>query len=626
MVSGPPLYGSVIRFASGRVIGSMRRTRATALVALGTAASVVLAGCGGGGSGPAAPAPAPSTQNFDPGTVGKIDGPYNRPQVTDIGDVAVTVDEGFQDYNNNTGAANSLANTYVNPLLQPSPYFVDENLVLRIDRDYMESVTVTSTDPQVIEWKWRPDAVWSDGQPIGCKDMYLLWLAANVTAKDGDAQIFDSTPTGYDRVSGISCSPDGKTVTTTFGQPYADYRGLFSVAGQAGSQLLPAHILEQRTGIPDITKIDPKVDNEQLRAAGKFFTTGWNGFDAAVALSGGPYRIESSTRNDTTVLVRNERWWANPGGPARITISAVTDSQANVQKLLNKEAQVIAPQAESAIAEQIRAQGGEFTVFARGGQTYEHIDFQMTNPLFRDNPELRKAVASCVNRQDLVDKLIKSVDPAAVPLGNFVFQPNETGFEDHYAGVGTGDAATAKTLLEGAGWTLGPDGVYAKNGQRASFRLGFKLVDRRAQTAQLVAASCKPAGIEVIADPAEDFNDRRLPAGDFDAALFAWVGSPIKSSVVPNYISKAAGGTANYNNYSNPKFDEVFLASNGELDFAKRTQLFNDADKIMAEDMHSIPLFQLPDFAAADRTIGPVSYLGFGGGPLWNAFAWQKGQ
>ena len=161
-----------------------------------------------------------------------------------------------------------------------------------------------------------------------------------------------------------------------------------------------------------------------------------------------------------------------------------------MQKLLNKEVQVIGPQAESAIAEQIRAQGGEFDVFARGGQTYEHIDFQMSNPLFKDNPELRKAVATCVNRQDLVDKLIKSVDPAAVPLGNFMFQPNEAGYEDHYAGVGTGDAAAAKALMEGGGWTLGPDGVYAKNGQRASFRIGYKLVDRRTQT---VAARSRPA-------------------------------------------------------------------------------------------------------------------------------------
>ena len=602
----------------------MRTTRATGLVALGATMSVLLAACGGGGGGAAAPVAPPSTQDFNPGAIGGSDQTYTRPQVPDMGDVVVTVDEGFQDYNNNTGAANSLANVYVLPLLQPSPYFVDENLVIRVDNDYMQSITVTSTDPQVIEWKWRPEAVWSDGQPIGCKDMYLLWLAANATAKDGDAQVFDSAPNGYDQISKIDCSPDGRTVTTTFSKPYADYRGLFSVAGQAGGQLLPAHILEQRTGIPDITKIDPKVDTPELRAAGKFFTTGWNGFDAAVALSGGPYKIVSSVRNDTTVLERNEKWWGNPGGPAKLTISAVTDSQANVQKLLNKEAQVIAPQAESAIAEQIRAQGGEFEVYARGGQTYEHIDFQMTNPLFANNPELRKAIAACVNRQDLVDKLIKSVDPAAVPLGNFIFQPNEAGYEDHYADTGNGDTAAAKSLLEGAGWTLGADGIYAKNGQRASFKLGHKLVDRRNQTVQLIAASCKPAGIEVIDDPAEDFNDRRLPAGDFEAALFAWVGSPIKSSLVPNYVSKSAGGTANYNNYSNPQVDQLLTTSNTQLDFAQRTTSLNEADKLMAQDMHSIPLFQLTDFAAADSAIKPVSYLGFGGGALWNAFAWTK--
>lgn len=604
----------------------MTRTRAASLVAVSATAALVLTACGGGGGGGGTDTPGSSqtTQDFDPGDVGKTDEPYNRPQVPDMGNVLVTVDEGYQDYNNNTGSANSLANTYVNPLLQPSPYLVDEKLGLRVDKDYMESVTVTSTAPQVVEWKWRPEAVWNDGQAIGCKDMYLLWLAATTTVKDGEAQIFDSSPTGYDKISKLDCSPDGKTVTATFAEPFADWRGLFSVVGQAGSQLLPAHVLEQKTGIADITKIDPKTDNPDLRKAATFFTTGWTGGDPAVALSAGPFKIESSTRNDTTVLVRNDKWWGAPAGPAKLTISAVTDSQANVQKLLNKEAQVIAPQAESAVAEQIRAQGGDFNVFAQGGQTYEHIDFQMSKPLFKDNPEFRKAVATCINRQDIVDKLVKSVDPNAKPLGNFLFQPNEAGYEDHYAGLGTGDVAATKTLMEGAGWALGADGVYAKNGVRASFKLGHKLVDRRSQTVQLAAASCKPAGIEIVDDPAEDFNDRRLPAGDFDAALFAWVGSPIKSSSVANYISKDKGGTANYNSYSNPKLDELLLASNSELDFAKRSQMFNDADKVMAADLHSIPLFQLPDFAASDQAINPVSYLGFAGGALWNAYAWTK--
>ena len=319
----------------------------------------------------------------------------------------------------------------------------------------MQSVTVTSQNPQVVEYKWRPEAVWSDGAPVGCKDMYLLYLAAVSPVKDGDAQIFDSSPTGYDQISKIDCSADQKTVTVTFATPFADYRGLWSAAGQAGSEMLPAHILEQRTGIADITKVDPRVDTPQLRAAGTFFTTGWNGFDPAVALSAGPFRIESSVRNAETVLVRNEKWWGNPAGPAKVTITAVTDSQANVQKLLNKEVQVIAPQAESAVSEQIRAQGGDYTMYAAGGQTYEHIDFNMARPLFADHPELRKAVATCLNRQRLLDNLIRSVDPDAVPLGNFIFQPNEAGYEDHYAQYGTGDVAGAKKLMDDAGWTLG---------------------------------------------------------------------------------------------------------------------------------------------------------------------------
>ena len=602
----------------------MRRTRTAALGALVAACALVLAACGGGGDTGAAPeAPAP-TQNFEPGKDAATDTPFSRPQVADLGDVLVTVDEGFQDYNNNTGAANSLANTYVLPLLQPSPFFTDDKLTLRLDTDYMQSVNVTSQDPQTVEYKWRPEAVWSDGQPIGCKDMYLLYLAAVSPVQDAGAQIFDSGPTGYDQISKIDCTPDQKTVTVTFTTPFADYRGLWTAAGQGGSQMVPAHVLEQRAGIADITKVDPRTDTPELRAAAKFFTTGWTGFDPAVALSGGPYAIQSSTRNAETVLVRNDRWWGNPGGPAKLTVTAVTDSQANVQKLLNKEVQVIAPQAESAVAEPIRAQGGDYTVFAAGGQTYEHIDFNLARPLLGDHPELRKAVATCINRTRLLDNLIRSVDPNAVPLGNFIFQPNESGYEDHYAAYGTGDAAAAKKLMEDAGWTLGPDQVYAKDGQRASFKIGRKLVDRRAQTVQQAIGDCRPAGIEIIDDPAEDFNDRRLPAGDFDAALFAWVGGPVKSSLIQNYESKAVGGSANYNGYSNPKVDELLKQSATQLDFAARTTTLNEVDRLMADDLHSIPLFQLPDFSAAVSTVGPVSYIGATGGPLWNAFAWTR--
>jgi peptide/nickel transport system substrate-binding protein len=600
---------------AGRTAGSALAALLLALMAACSPGTAGPNGAGGGDTG--------GPQDLNPGALGNADQTFTRPRVADLGDVSITVDESFQDYNNNTGAANSLANSYFLPLMQPSPFFVDADFSLKLDKDYMESVTVTSTNPQVVVWKWRPEAVWSDGAPIGCKDMYLLYLAARSPAKDGAAQVFDSGPTGYDQVSKFECSPDGRTVTTTFGTPYADYRGLWSAAGQGGSQLLPAHVLEQRAGIPDITKVPVDADTPEVRRAAQFYTKGWNDFDAAVALSGGPYSIRSAQRNQQIVLERNPRWWGNPGGPATITATAVTDSQSAVQKLQNKEVQVIAPQAESAIAEQVRA-AGDLTVFARSGQTYEHIDFNMDRPLFKDNPELRKAFAACVNREDIVNKLVRGVDPNAKPLGNFLLNQSEPGYADHYAGVGTGDVAAAKTLLERGGWRLGPDEVYAKGAQRASFVIGHKLVDRRNQTVQLIAGSCRPAGIEVLDGGKESFNDKELPAGDFDAALFAWVGGSIKSSLTGNYSSKSRGGSANYNDYSNPRVDALLAQANTQLDFTQRQATFNDADGLMAQDMHSLPLFSLTDFACSVRDIGPVSYVGATGGPLWNAFAWHR--
>jgi peptide/nickel transport system substrate-binding protein len=598
--------------------------RRTAALAAALTVGLVLSACGGGaGPGGGGGDDVNSGQNLNPGAVNATDQSFSRPAVPDIGEVKVALDEGFQDYNNNTGAANNIANNYLLGLIIPSPYFEDLDFSLKIDKDYMESITVKSADPQVIEYKWRPDAVWSDGAPVGCKDMYLAYLAnANAVAKKGPNP-FDTQGSGFDQISKFECTPDGKTVTVTFGKPFADWRGMWSMVAQGGNQLLPAHILEQKTGIPDITKVPVNADTPEVRKAAEFYTKGWNDFDASVDLSAGPYLMQSSTRNQQATLVRNPKWWGHPGGPSQIDTQAVTDSQAAVQALLNKETPVIGPQADPTVAEQVRA-GGDFKVFARGGQTYEHLDFNMARPIFGQHPELRNAVAACVNRQDIVDKLVKGIDPKIKPLGSFTINPNEAGYVDHYQGVGTGDVAKAKKLLEDAGWRLGPDGVYAKDGQRASFTIGHKLVDRRAQTVQLMEASCKPAGIAIGDAGQESFNDQQLPASDFDAALFAWVGSPIKSSLIQNYTSKSKGGVANYNNYSNPQVDDLLLKTNTELDYQQRLATFNQAEDLMAKDMHSLPLFQLIDFSSSDRAYSPVSYLLPVGGVLWNAFAWTK--
>jgi len=606
----------------------MRKSKAVSALALLTSTALVLSACGSGGSGGSGDG---GQQDSNPGGIGGADQVFKRPKVSDIGEVAIAVEEGFGNYNNYVGATNSFANTTALVPTLPSPFFtdlVDGKLVIKVDGDLMESIQVTSTSPQTIVWKIRKEAVWSDGKPIDCKDFYLKWLtgASKATVKGADgteASIFDSTPTGYEDIEKLDCSDNNKTVTTTFfaGKAYADYRGLFSTAGS--DNLLPAHILEEKTGVPDITKVTPAQNDDTVKKVAEFYTKGWTGFDASVALSGGPYMITSSDLKNQTVLERNPKWWGEKPAASKVILKTNTDSQSAAQQLQNKEVAVIAPQADPAVAQQLRGDSA-FKVFAAGGQTFEHVDFNLARPLFKENADLRLAIAQCFDRQALVDKLVKDVDPNAKPLNSLTFMPNEAGYEEHFSDIGKGDVAEAKKTLEGGGWKQGADGIYTKGDFRASFKLGHKIVQRRADTVRILQDKCKQAGIEIVDDQDTDFNAKRLPASEFDAALFAWVGQPLKAGAYGNYASKDKGGSGNYNNYSSSVVDEKWKAANGELDYQKRVTLMNEVDKQMRADLHSVPLFQLPDFAASSADIGPISYEGVGGGVTWNLFAWQK--
>ena len=593
---------------------SIRRAKTVSAVGLLASAALVLGACGGGGGGTTTGG---GGQNLKPGEAGQTE-VYVRPKVADSGEFTMVREEASSAYNNNTGANNNFNNTVVLSNVQPSAHFtdlVDGKLVIKVDGDLMQAVEVAQ-NPMVVTYKIKKEAVWSDGEPVSCKDFYLEWFSsvskATKEAEGEKVSIWDRSPVGYDKISKIDCADNNKTVKASFSEPFADYRSLFYY-------FMPAHVLEKATGIADITKLTDD-NTADVQKAADFYTQQWNNFKPELALSAGPYMIQSASE-DEVVLVRNPKWWGNPGGPSKVTVRVNHDAQSAAQQLQNKEVDIIAVQADGAVATQLRNDSA-VKVYAMPGQTYEHIDFRMDLPLFQDKA-VRQAVAACTPRQELVDKLIKDVDPNAKPLGSLSFMPNEGGYEDHWADTANGDVDAAKKILTDAGYTQGADGVFAKGGQRVSFKLGHKIVPRRSDTVRIVAAKCRNAGIEVLDDQAENFNSKRLTASDFDSALFAWVGTPFKSSAYPNYACKP-DGTANYNKYCDKDMDAKYLEANKELDYDKRTKLMNEADKIMRDDVHSIPLFVLTDFAANQANVEHISYVGVAGGATWDMFAWTR--
>jgi peptide/nickel transport system substrate-binding protein len=448
------------------------------------------------------------------------------------------------------------------------------------------------------------------------------------------ATLFNNAVPGLDHISKVDCTGNGKTVTVTFGQQWADWQGLFS-------NLVPAHVLEKATGVPDVTKLDDKraSDHAALLKVADFYSGGTNndhGFgnlNLAADLSAGPLMLKSFDGKTDSVLVRNPKWWGNPSGPSRVDIRVNTDDESAYQQLQNKEIQIAAGQPNGQVAQQVNASGGQYTLVTGIGVTWEHLDYNAQNPTFQQHPELRAALSDCVNRQDVITKVIADVDPQIKPLGESIFLPTEKGYTDHYANTGHGDATAAKKVLTDAGWTMGPNGFFQKNGQTATITIGHKTDQRREATVQTIQAECKAAGVQVLDFTSDGFNGKNLSAGDFQVALFAWTGSPFKSTFTSIYHTATGNqGAANYMKYTNPRVDQLLNTADGELDYAARARDLQQADALIAHDGFTLPLFALPEYAVTDGSIVATSQEGkkqsvqsnqASIGLLWDVFTWQ---
>jgi peptide/nickel transport system substrate-binding protein len=601
----------------------MRRTKAVSALSLVAGASLLLSACSGGDSGSGSTDQNGSSSDVKSMAVGKAE-QGDSFKLADVkgwdGTVTVGIDDGYSGYNNNTPDTNSSYNTYILTTVLEDSFVLDGNNKVLLNKDMFDSVDVTSKDPQVVTYKIRPNLKWSDNEAFDCKDLYLNWLSQSGQAKgtDGKNPFNAASTTGYDKIKTATCK-DNLTFETDYSEPYLDYKGLFS-----GVSILPAHILEKQTGIPDITKLAPTGDPALLSKAGDFWTNKWKGFDKALMPASGPYMIDSFDANQKSVtLVKNPNWAGGKGGPAKIVVRAMEDTKAMATALQNGEIDVAAStQPDATAATTMKGLAAQGVTYGSAAQlTYEHLDLQF-NRMFKDDA-LRKAFFEVVDRKAITDKLLKEVQADAAPLNSIVFFQGEEGYTDLYGSkAGLGAEAAAKTLTD-AGWAKGADGIFAKGGQRASFKITHNQNARRSQTVEIIISQAKAAGIEVKDETDANFlKGGRVSTGDYDIALFGWSSAPFKSQSRSIYVCPDKGGDQNYQNLCDPKIDEAFNAAVKATDESVKTQSYQAADKAIADKYATMPLFQTPSmwaFKGIDRV-----YMQSYNGVLWNAGEWEK--
>ncbi|MGY1618810.1 ABC transporter family substrate-binding protein [Geodermatophilus sp. SYSU D00691] len=516
-----------------------------------------------------------------------------------------------------SGNATSTANILSGIL--PGAFIVEPDFTVVHNPDLLTEEPTLSEEggTQVITYSINPDAVWSDGTPITADDFEFTWRSSRSTdpAQGGCASLLSTT--GYENISSVEGSDEGKTVTVTYETPFADWQSLFS--GDFGGGILPAHLM----------------DNEDPVALCETITTGWPIAEGLPEdISGGPWQLKAENIDvggQIVVLTPNPEWWGEGPNLDQLIIQNIgNDPTTAVQGMQSGELGVIYPQPQLDLVDQIEGLEPNVGSDITFGLSFEHLDLNAQDPHLADI-NVRKAFAMALDRQEIVDQTVGQFSSDAEVLQNRIYFNNQPQYEDtapeEYKEQNIDEA---KALLEQSGYTLGPDGVYT-HPERGRLAIQIDTTANnplRQTTIEVMIPQLAEAGIEATFNANPDIfagaeQPTSLEAGGFQAALFAWVGSPFRSATQSIYWSPANGLGQNYSRQGTPEIDALFEQFVAEPDPDAQAELGNQIDAALWEQVATIPLYQKPTFIAWQSSIQNVEDNSTQAGPLWNSETWS---
>ena len=618
----------------------MKYTKLSAAAALAAGSALILSACapGGGNAGDSSSNGSGAGQGGDSGAGNVIEGDKGQkltaeasgPEMADLGDVktqdgSIAYSVGADDFLSYNGLQSNTYTTYnsavADRMFSSFWYFGTDGSI--IPNEDFGTYEKTSDDPLTVKYTISDDAKWSDGTPVTAGDFIVHWAANNdtVKAEGSETPLFDSI--SFEQGKYIPEAPegeaDGKEFTVTYPEPYADWEILISTA-------LPAHIVAKEAGMSfeELVTAAKEKDVEALTPAAEFWNDGWDFSpgelpDASLVPSMGPYKFKDGgwQAGQSITLEANPEYWGTPPATKELVLR-FADPKTHVQALQNGDLDVIEPQATVDTLQQLEGLGEDVNVQTGDQLTWEHVDYNRgEGSVFADSPELREAFALCLPRQQIVDNLIKPIYADAQVMNLREVFP----FQDKYQEVV--DEAYPKEMdepnIEKAKELVEKSGV-----STPTVRLGYQAGNqRRTETVALIKSSCDQAGFDVQDTNSPVFFKEVMPAGDYDAALYAWAGSGQKASGANIYQSD---GAQNQQSYNNPEVDAAWDKLATSLDENEQLEQVKTIEKLLWEDFQAIPLYAHPGLVGHKADVANVRDTAAQSGALWNVEQWVRVQ
>jgi ABC-type transport system substrate-binding protein len=359
----------------------------------------------------------------------------------------------------------------------------------------------------------------------------------------------------------------------------------FNTAGESGTDFDPEAYAQALLGqASDLDRTLNATAVDQIAAAIKILDFGKN------PIGTGPYKFVKYNAGQNVEMARWEKYSSDKVDPAKIPAKAfavvIRSSAAATTALGNDEIQW-QPKIESDAFTTIKDNPNvQLAEYADNGYYYIALNLRKGRP-YADKA-LRQAFGMCIDHTETVKVATGGNGQpvyANTPPFSFAFNPDVAKY--------TLDVAGAKAKIEGAGWALGGDGIYAKDGKKLSSTL-FVRVGRpqRLAFAQLAKDQLRECGIDITVQEG-DLNTVLIPKvldfpNEFDTYLGGWSTafdpddySIFHSTEIPTKDKPAAN---NFPGWKNDEADKLLEQGRTETDTAKRKEIYFKFQNLIHEE------------------------------------------
>jgi ABC-type transport system substrate-binding protein len=447
-------------------------------------------------------------------------------------------------------------------------------------------------NPFTVRFRISPEAVWDDRSPITSADFSFTWRANLNTRHKGVSVAYRAE--AYMHVIAVDDS-DPRVAVIRFDDVYVDWPDLF---GGRFDYVLKA------TAFPKADPDAPNLSEEMF---------------AIIPFSGGPFRLES-WNPDRAVLVRNQHYFGTQAQLDRVTFISPRNVDP-ITALIQGKVSAITPEVWS-MPPVDHAAIPNVDILGGNSPFYEVLWLNHRTPPL-DDPKVREALMYAIDRQVLIDALVKEWNPDAAILNCGLIALPDVGpwCRTQPFAQFTYDPDRARSILEEDGFDCSGKAC-TKDGMPLTVEYLVHDNDvRRKLSQQLLLEKARDAGFDFDLKTYSHFFDLRK----FPLAQYAVEGSP-EPSVTARFACDQIGlEGSNFIGWCDQEADRLMKMSDRELDPKRRLALLEQVYELEADDFVSLPLYVIPALSAwrTDMIAGPIgTWNGSPYGMFFNMGEW----